>query len=103
MSNLVVTTLSAFQIAGVVHCVKHKPSGTILVKKKIYLEEKPAIKKQIVMELKILHEYNLPYSSVRLYGAYHSDGEINICMEYMNHGPLDLVLKKLGRIPEEYS
>ena len=32
-----------------------------------------------------------------------SDGEINICMEYMDGGSLDLVLKKTGKIPEQYS
>ena len=33
----------------------------------------------------------------------YSDGEINICMEYMDGGSLDLVLKKTGKIPEPYS
>ena len=88
--------------AGVVHCVRHKPSGLIMAKKMIHLEVKPAIKKQIVTELKVLHECNSPYI-VGFYGAYHSDGEINICMEYMNGGSLDLVLKKAGKIPEKYS
>ena len=27
-----------------------------------------------------------------------SDGEINICMEYMDGGSLDLVIKKAGKI-----
>lgn len=31
---------------------------------------------------------------------YCSDGEISICMEYMDGGSLDLILKKAGRIPE---
>lgn len=31
---------------------------------------------------------------------YFSDGEISICMEYMDGGSLDLILKKAGRIPE---
>lgn len=30
-----------------------------------------------------------------------SDGEISICMEYMDGGSLDLILKKAGRIPED--
>lgn len=30
----------------------------------------------------------------------YSDGEISICMEYMDGGSLDLILKKAGRIPE---
>ncbi|XP_040565894.1 dual specificity mitogen-activated protein kinase kinase 1 [Lepeophtheirus salmonis] len=87
---------------GVVHCVLHRPSGTIMAKKMIHLEVKPATKKQIITELKILHKCNSPYI-VGFYGAYHSDGEINICMEYMDGGSLDLVLKKTGKIPEKYS
>jgi len=87
---------------GVVHCVKHKPTGMIMAKKMIHLEVKPAIRKQIVTELKILHQCNSPYI-VGFYGAYPSDGEINICMEYMDGGSLDLVLKKMGKIPEPYA
>ena len=37
------------------------------------------------------------------YVFFYSDGEINICMEYMDGGSLDLVLKKTGKIPEPYS
>ena len=32
-----------------------------------------------------------------------SDGEINICMEYMDGGSLDLALKQEGKIPEKYT
>jgi len=87
---------------GVVHCVSHISSGTIMAKKMIHLEVKAAVKKQIVTELRILHECNSPYI-VGFYGAYHSDGEINICMEYMDGGSLDLVMKKAGKIEEKYS
>merc|ERR1719285_240546 len=66
-----------------------------------HLEVKPAIKKQIITELKILHDCNSPYI-VGFYGAFHSDGEINICMEYMDGGSLDLVIKKNGKIPEQH-
>ena len=78
---------------------------------------KPAIKKQIITELRILDECNSPYI-VGFYGAFHrylvsqilikstnkfsSDGEINICMEYMDGGSLDLVIKKAGKIGEKY-
>ena len=54
---------------GVVHCVTHKPSGMIMAKKMIHLEVKPAIRKAIITELKILHECNSPYI-VGFYGAY---------------------------------
>ena len=48
----------------------------------IHLEIKPAVRNQIIRELKVLHECNSPYI-VGFYGAFYSDGEISICMEYM--------------------
>ncbi|CAH1724333.1 hypothetical protein AGLY_008578 [Aphis glycines] len=83
---------------GVVMKVKHKSSGLIMARKLIHLEVKPAIKKQIIRELKILHECNHAHI-VGFYGAFYSDGEISICMEYMDGGSLDLILQKT-RIPE---
>lgn len=41
----------------------------IMAKKMIHLEVKAAIKKQIITELKVLHECNSPYI-VGYYGAY---------------------------------
>nr|CAG4640976.1 EOG090X08J3 [Eulimnadia texana] len=84
---------------GVVTKVRHRPSGLVMARKLIHLEVKPAIKKQIIRELKVLHECNSPHI-VGFYGAFYSDGEISICMEYMDGGSLDLILKKAGRIPE---
>ena len=48
----------------------------------IHLEIKPVVRNQIIRELKVLHECNSPYI-VGFYGAFYSDGEISICMEYM--------------------
>lgn len=87
---------------GVVDCVKHKPTSVIMARKMIMMDVKPAIRKQIVTELKILHECSSPYI-VGYFGAYQCDGEINIFMEYMDGGSLDLVLRKIGRIPEPYT
>ncbi|XP_060565757.1 dual specificity mitogen-activated protein kinase kinase 1-like isoform X1 [Ruditapes philippinarum] len=84
---------------GVVMKVRHLPTGLIMARKLIHLEIKPAIRNQIIRELKVLHECNSPYI-VGFYGAFYSDGEISICMEYMDGGSLDLILKKAGRIPE---
>lgn len=84
---------------GVVMKVRHKPTALIMARKLIHLEVKPAIKKQIIRELKVLHECNFPHI-VGFYGAFYSDGEISICMEYMDGGSLDLILKRAGRIPE---
>ncbi|KAH0620101.1 hypothetical protein JD844_014703 [Phrynosoma platyrhinos] len=85
---------------GVVFKVSHKPSGLIMARKLIHLEIKPAIRNQIIRELQVLHECNSPYI-VGFYGAFYSDGEISICMEHMDGGSLDQVLKKAGRIPEK--
>lgn len=84
---------------GVVMKVRHIPTQLIMARKLIHLEVKPAIKKQIILELKVLHECNFPHI-VGFYGAFYSDGEISICMEYMDGGSLDLILKRAGRIPE---
>lgn len=84
---------------GVVMKVRHIPTQLIMARKLIHLEVKPAIKKQIIRELKVLHECNFPHI-VGFYGAFYSDGEISICMEYMDGGSLDLILKRAGKIPE---
>ncbi|KAJ8277280.1 hypothetical protein GJAV_G00073490 [Gymnothorax javanicus] len=85
---------------GVVNKVRHKPSGLIMARKLIHLEIKPAIRNQIIRELQVLHECNSPYI-VGFYGAFYSDGEISICMEHMDGGSLDQVLKEARRVPEE--
>ncbi|CAF4021514.1 unnamed protein product [Rotaria magnacalcarata] len=70
-----------------------------IVWKGIYLEVKPAVKTQIVRELKVLDRCNSPYI-VGFYGTFAAEGQINICTEYMDGGSLDLILKKVMRIPE---
>ncbi|XP_077989438.1 dual specificity mitogen-activated protein kinase kinase 1-like [Glandiceps talaboti] len=85
---------------GVVTKVLHKPSSLIMARKLIRLEIKPAIRNQIIRELKVLHDCNSPYI-VGFYGSFYSDGEISICMEYMDGGSLDVILKKAERIPEK--
>ncbi|PWA21000.1 hypothetical protein CCH79_00007286, partial [Gambusia affinis] len=85
---------------GVVNKVQHKPSRLVMARKLIHLEIKPAIRNQIIRELQVLHECNSPYI-VGFYGAFYSDGEISICMEHMDGGSLDQVLKEARRIPEE--
>ncbi len=48
----------------------------------IHLEVKPSIRNQIIKELRVLHKCSSPYI-VGFYGAFYSDGEISICMEFM--------------------
>lgn len=103
-----------FGNGGVVMKVKHKPSGIIMARKVTFdrfflstnhflqlirLEVKPSIRNQIIKELKILHNCNSPYI-VGFYGAFYSEGEISICMEFMDGLSLDIVLNKVSRIPE---
>ena len=73
-----------------------------MARKLILMDVKQQIRKQIVTELKILHECRSPYI-VGYFGAYQCDGEINIFMEYMDGGSLDLILRKKGRIEEKYT
>lgn len=88
-----------FGNGGVVWSVRHKPSGLIMARKLIRLEIKLAVRTQIIRELQVLNNCNSPYI-VGYYGSFYSDGEISICMEYMDGGSLDLIQKKIGRIPE---
>ncbi len=55
---------------GVVLKVRHKRSNTIMARKLIHLEVKPAIRNQIIRELKVLHECNSPHI-VGFYGAFY--------------------------------
>ena len=54
---------------GVVYCVKHKLTGAMMARKMIMMDVKPAIRKQIVTELKILHDCKSPYI-VGYFGSY---------------------------------
>lgn len=87
------------KLAGEVTKVRHIPTKLIMARKLIYLELKPATIKQILYELELLHECNHP-NIVAFYRAYQTDGGISICMEYMDGGSLDLILKRAGRISE---
>lgn len=84
---------------GVVWRDQHKTSNLTMARKLIRLEIKPIVRTQIIRELSVLHYCSSPYI-VGYYGSFYADGEINICMEYMDGGSLDLILKKGGRIPE---
>ncbi|KAF8321948.1 kinase-like domain-containing protein, partial [Amanita rubescens] len=82
---------------GSVVKVRHVPSGTIMAKKIILIDAKPAVRKQIVRELQILYECNSPYI-VSSYGAFLAEPNICICIEYMDRGSFDGIYKKMGAI-----
>lgn len=86
-----------FGNGGVVLKVEHKPTGIIMARKMIMLDIKPLVRNQIMRELKVLHECNSPYI-VGFYGNFCLNNEISICMQHMDGGSLDLIMKA-GRIP----
>ncbi|KAG9302297.1 hypothetical protein G9A89_008788 [Geosiphon pyriformis] len=85
---------------GTVSKVMHVTTKTIMAKKIIHIDAKPSVRKQILRELHILHECNSPYI-VSFYGAFITEGDISMCMEYMDVGSLDNIYKKNGAVPLE--
>lgn len=85
---------------GTVSKVRHTPTQTIMARKIIHVEAKNSVRRQILRELQILHKCNSPYI-VSFYGAFLNEGDISICMEFMNCGSLDHVYKKTGKVGED--
>lgn len=104
---------------GSVKKVEHVPTGTIIAKKVslpcsanlhlfiilaslqiVLIDAKPSVRKQIVRELQIMHDCNSKYI-ISFYGAFISDPNICICMEFMDKGSLDGIYKKIGPIDIE--
>ncbi|WFD21302.1 mitogen-activated protein kinase kinase [Malassezia caprae] len=82
---------------GTVTKVKHKPTGILMAKKVVFIDTKPETRKQILRELQILHECHSDYI-VGFYGAYLSDVNIYMCMEFMDVGSFDSIYSKHGPI-----
>jgi mitogen-activated protein kinase kinase len=82
---------------GSVKKVEHTPTNTIMAKKIVLIDAKPAVRKQILRELRIMHECHSQYI-VSFYGAFLADPNICICMEFMDKGSLDGIYKKIGAI-----
>src|SRR5947209_4718330 len=53
--------------------------------KVIHIDAKPSVRKQIVRELHIMHECHSAYI-VSFYGAFLNEGDVVMCMEYMDCG-----------------
>ncbi|KAI0648032.1 kinase [Trametes meyenii] len=82
---------------GSVKKVEHLPTGTIMAKKIVLIDAKPSVRKQILRELQIMHDCHSGYI-ISFYGAFISDPNICICMEFMDKGSLDGIYKKIGAI-----
>jgi hypothetical protein len=63
----------------------------------VLIDAKPSVRKQILRELQIMHDCNSPYI-ISFYGAFISDPNICICMEFMDKGSLDGIYKQIGAI-----
>nr|CAD56893.1 MAP kinase kinase 2 [Meloidogyne artiellia] len=86
---------------GVVHKMRHSKSGVVLARKLVHLEVKPSVRNQILKELEVLHKCNSPYI-VGFYGAFTTNNDISICMEFMDGLSLDIVMQTAGRITEKW-
>ncbi|KAL4073211.1 kinase-like domain-containing protein [Scleroderma yunnanense] len=82
---------------GSVKKVEHIPTKTIMAKKIVLIDAKPSVRKQILRELHIMHDCHSPYI-ISFYGAFLSDPNICICMEFMDKGSLDGIYKRIGAI-----
>jgi len=85
---------------GSVKKVEHVPSRTIMAKKIVLIDAKPSVRKQILRELQIMHDCHSEYI-ISFYGAFLSDPNICICMEFMDKGSLDGIYKQIGAIDIE--
>jgi mitogen-activated protein kinase kinase len=79
---------------------KVKKDAVFMALKKIQVDANASVQKQILRELQILKNCNSPFI-VGYYGAFLEEGEISVCMEYMDCGALDSILKRFQRLPLE--
>ncbi|KJE94951.1 mitogen-activated protein kinase kinase 4 [Capsaspora owczarzaki ATCC 30864] len=91
---------------GAVHRSIYEPTKTIIAVKYIPMDITEESKKlQLIRELNVLRTATddtepCPYI-VKYYGAYFREGDICICMEFMDGGCFDVIYKKTGPIPEK--
>lgn len=85
--------------SGTVSKVLHLPTQKIMARKTIHLDAKEMVQSQILRELRIMHECDSPFI-IDFYGAFISEGDVVICMEYVDCGSFDKILKITGPLPE---
>ncbi|KAG8463328.1 hypothetical protein KFE25_004839 [Diacronema lutheri] len=83
--------------SSVVKLVYHPPSGQMLALKQLAAMEDPALRQQVINELKVLYDVRCDYL-VRLHDAFYLEGIIYLALEFMNAGSLEDVARKAGRI-----
>ncbi|KAF5392370.1 hypothetical protein D9757_001468 [Collybiopsis confluens] len=80
---------------GSVIKVEHIASGIIMAKKIVLIDAKPSVRKQILRELHIMHKCSSPFI-VSSFGAFLSEPNICICMEFMDKGSFDTIYRNMG-------
>ncbi|VEU22993.1 DEKNAAC104213 [Brettanomyces naardenensis] len=85
--------------SGTVSKMLHLPTQKIMARKIIHLEAKEVVQSQIIRELRIMHECDSPFI-IGFYGAFLHEGDVVICMEYVDCGSFDKILKLTGPLPE---
>ena len=71
---------------------RHLLSAVIMACKTIKLEIKEAQRNAILSELHVLHDCSSPYI-VGFFGSFCYNMDLEICMEYMDGGSLDQVIR----------
>ena len=84
---------------GMVKKAVHKPTKKIIALKEIPLQNNDKLKKQLLIEIRTLHECACD-NVLRSYGAYTKEGKVNIALEFMDAGSLAHILKEVGTITE---
>lgn len=85
--------------SGTVSKVLHLPTKSTMAKKVVHLETKELVQSQIVRELRIMHECESPFI-IGFYGTFLHEGNVVICMEYVDCGSLEHIFKLTGPFPE---
>jgi serine/threonine protein kinase len=73
----------------------YKPTNTVIAVKSINLYDKN-LRKQFKNDLRVLSD-NKCFNLVRFYGAFFSEGNVKILLEYMNLGSLDKVIETINK------
>ena len=79
--------------SGSVHLATYKPYNTVIAVKSINLYDKNT-RKQFKNDLRVLSDNKCP-NLIRFYGAFFSEGNVKILLEYMNLGSLDRVIETI--------
>lgn len=83
---------------------RRKDSGVVMALKTISFPDSPTRLKHISSEIKGLYhsddENCAAESIIGFYGAFHSGNSVTFCLEFMDAGSLDQIIKQQGRLPE---